>query len=185
MALLTYRVHTTLWPSATAKFSRLRVSRVSVRCCERGMSAISALMRLIVCSMALRSTACPKPWPPPPPSAPGSCPSFCRLSRKRAKAHSLSVLPPIPLNHSASMDMARARLTCFQPPMLPLCMNIRLPWRKGWQLLSDREPSVVARTWAKIRDEAVFEASRSRFKQFHAGIVEVNIQGSGPSAGGV
>ena len=56
---------------------------------------------------------------------------------------------------------------------------------KGWQLLSEREPSVVARTWAKIRLEVVFDASRDRFTQFHAGIVEVKIQGSGPNDGSV
>lgn len=43
----------------------------------------------------------------------------------------------------------------------------------------------MALTWAKIKEEAVFDASRSKFIQFQAGIVDVKIQGSGPSAGGV
>jgi hypothetical protein len=52
-------------------------------------------------------------------------------------------------------------------------------------LLSERLPSVVARTWAKIRDEVVLDARRSRLMQFHAGMVEVKIQGSGPRRGEV
>ena len=69
--------------------------------------------------------------------------------------------------------------------MLPLCIHISEPWAKGWQLLSLREPSVVARTWAKIREEVVFEARRERLMQFQAGIMEVKMQGSGPREGGV
>lgn len=46
-------------------------------------------------------------------------------------------------------------------------------------------PSVVARTWAKIRDEVVLEARRERFMQFHAGVVEVKMQGAGPRRGDV
>ena len=64
-------------------------------------------------------------------------------------------------------------------------MNMSEPWAKGWQLLSERLPSVVARTWAKMREEAVLEASRERLMQFQAGVVEVKMQGSGPKAGGV
>lgn len=56
---------------------------------------------------------------------------------------------------------------------------------KGWQLESDREPSVVARTWAKIRAEVVLEARRERLMQFHAGVVLVKMQGEGPRIGGV
>lgn len=44
---------------------------------------------------------------------------------------------------------------------------------------------MVARTWAKIRGEAVLEAIRWRLMQFHAGVVDVNMQGSGPSFGSV
>jgi len=44
---------------------------------------------------------------------------------------------------------------------------------------------VVARTWAKMSDEAVFDARRARFRQFHAGIVEVNMAGDGPRSGEV
>lgn len=56
---------------------------------------------------------------------------------------------------------------------------------KGWQFESDRAPSVVARTWAKIRGDVVLEASRERLMQFQAGMVDVNIQGVGPRLGGV
>lgn len=68
---------------------------------------------------------------------------------------------------------------------MPLCMNIRLPWEKGWQFESERLPSVVARTWAKIREDVVLEARRERLMQFQAGVVLVKMQGSGPSVGGV
>jgi len=68
---------------------------------------------------------------------------------------------------------------------LPLCMNMRLPWVKGWQLEAERVPSVVARTWAKIRDEVVLAARRERLMQFQAGVVEVKMQGDGPREGGV
>jgi hypothetical protein len=56
---------------------------------------------------------------------------------------------------------------------------------KGWQLSSLKEPSVVARTWPKINRDAVLEAMRWRFVQFHAGIVEVKRQGAEPSLGSV
>lgn len=56
---------------------------------------------------------------------------------------------------------------------------------KGWQFESERVPSVVARTWAKIRDEVILEARRERFIQFHAGVVEVKMHGDGPRDGGV
>jgi hypothetical protein len=69
--------------------------------------------------------------------------------------------------------------------MPPLCIHINERCRKGWQLLSERFPSVVARTCAKIKEDVVFEARRSRLMQFHAGMVEVNMQGSGPSVGEV
>lgn len=69
--------------------------------------------------------------------------------------------------------------------MLPLCMNIRLPWVKGWQLESESWPSVVARTWAKINEEVVLEARRERLMQFQAGVVEVKMQGEGPRFGEV
>lgn len=62
---------------------------------------------------------------------------------------------------------------------------MRLPWEKGWQFESDRLPSVVARTWAKIRDEVVLDARRERLMQFQAGVVLVKMQGSGPRVGGV
>jgi len=62
---------------------------------------------------------------------------------------------------------------------------MRERWRKGWQFWSDRLPCVVARTWAKIREEVVFEARRERFRQFQAGIVDVKMHGSGPSRGEV
>jgi hypothetical protein len=51
--------------------------------------------------------------------------------------------------------------------------------------VSESVPSVVARTCAKMRFEHVLEARRSRFSQFQAGSVEVNMQGSGPSLGSV
>ena len=44
---------------------------------------------------------------------------------------------------------------------------------------------MVARTWAKMRDEVVLALRRRRLTQFHAGMVEVKIQGSGPSGRGV
>lgn len=44
---------------------------------------------------------------------------------------------------------------------------------------------MVARTWAKMSDEVVLEAMRERLMQFHAGIVEVNTHGVGPSEGEV
>ena len=62
---------------------------------------------------------------------------------------------------------------------------MRLPWEKGWQFESERLPSVVARTWANIRDDVVLEARRDRLMQFQAGVVLVKMQGSGPRVGGV
>jgi len=73
----------------------------------------------------------------------------------------------------------------LKQPIPPLCMNIKLLYVKGWQLESDRFPSVVARTCAKMSDDVVLEAMRDRFMQFHAGIVDVKTQGSGPSEGDV
>lgn len=64
-------------------------------------------------------------------------------------------------------------------------MNMRLPWEKGWQFESERLPSVVARTWAKMREDVVLEARRERLMQFQAGVVLVKMQGSGPRDGGV
>jgi len=64
-------------------------------------------------------------------------------------------------------------------------MNMIEPWLNGWQFWSDRLPSVVARTWAKMRLEAVLEARRARFRQFQAGIVDVKMQGEGPRVGEV
>lgn len=46
-------------------------------------------------------------------------------------------------------------------------------------------PSVVARTWAKTREEVVLEARRERLMQFQAGVVEVKMQGEAPREGGV
>ena len=48
-----------------------------------------------------------------------------------------------------------------------------------------RVPSVVARTWAKMRCDAVLEAMRWRLVQFQAGIVEVKRHGAEPSLGSV
>lgn len=73
----------------------------------------------------------------------------------------------------------------LKDPMPPLCININRLYEKGWQFWSDRLPSVVARTCAKIRLDVVFEAIRDKLRQFHAGIVDVNTQGSGPSEGEV
>jgi hypothetical protein len=64
-------------------------------------------------------------------------------------------------------------------------MNIKLLYVNGWQFESERLPSVVARTCAKISDEVVFEAMRERLMQFQAGMVEVKTQGSGPREGEV
>jgi hypothetical protein len=64
-------------------------------------------------------------------------------------------------------------------------MNIRLLYEKGWQLESERLPSVVARTCAKISEDVVLEAIRDRLMQFQAGIVDVKTHGSGPSEGEV
>ena len=44
---------------------------------------------------------------------------------------------------------------------------------------------MVARTWAKMREEVVLEARRDRLMQFQAGIVEVKMHGWGPSVGRV
>ena len=62
---------------------------------------------------------------------------------------------------------------------------MRLPWENGWQFESERLPSVVARTWANIRDDVVLEARRERLMQFQAGVVLVKMQGSGPRVDGV
>ena len=62
---------------------------------------------------------------------------------------------------------------------------MRLAWEKGWQFESERLPSVVARTWAKISEDVVFEASRERLMQFQAGVVLVKMHGSGPRVGDV
>lgn len=43
----------------------------------------------------------------------------------------------------------------------------------------------MARTCAKMRWEAVLEAMRWRLTQFQAGVVDVKMQGSGPSLGSV
>lgn len=64
-------------------------------------------------------------------------------------------------------------------------MNMTAPWLKGWQFWSLRLPSVVARTWAKMSEEAVLEARRSRLRQFQAGMVEVKMQGEAPRVGEV
>jgi hypothetical protein len=64
-------------------------------------------------------------------------------------------------------------------------MNIRRLCEKGWQFCSDRLPSVVARTWANRSEEVVLDAIRDRLMQFHAGIVDVKTQGSGPREGDV
>jgi hypothetical protein len=66
-----------------------------------------------------------------------------------------------------------------------LCIHIKLPWQNGWQLSSLRDPSVVARTWAKINLDAVLEAIRCRFTQFQAGVVEVKRHGAAPSLASV
>jgi hypothetical protein len=58
-------------------------------------------------------------------------------------------------------------------------------YENGWQFESERLPSVVARTWAKISEEVVLEAMRDRLMQFQAGIVDVKTQGSGPRDGEV
>ncbi|KAH0445691.1 hypothetical protein KCU90_g168, partial [Aureobasidium melanogenum] len=85
--------------------------------------------------------------------------------------HSESVLPVTPPNQRSPTSLTNLRLTPeFQPPTPPLCMNIRHPRLKGWQLLSARAPSVLART-------------RVRLLQFQAGMVEVKMHGSGPSRG--
>lgn len=44
---------------------------------------------------------------------------------------------------------------------------------------------MVARTWAKMRWEAVLEAMRWRLVQFQAGMVEVKRHGAEPSLGSV
>ena len=64
-------------------------------------------------------------------------------------------------------------------------MNMRRLYEKGWQFCSDRLPSVVARTCAKRREEVVLDAMRDKLMQFHAGIVDVKTQGSGPREGEV
>jgi hypothetical protein len=64
-------------------------------------------------------------------------------------------------------------------------MNMRLLYENGWQFESLKLPSVVARTCAKMRLDVVLEAMRDRLMQFHAGIVDVKTQGSGPSEGDV
>ena len=44
---------------------------------------------------------------------------------------------------------------------------------------------MVALTCAKMSDEVVLEAKRSKLMQFHAGIVDVKMHGSGPNLGSV
>lgn len=56
----------------------------------------------------------------------------------------------------------------------------------GWtdlQLLSETEPAVEARTWAKTRGLFILSASRIKFMLFHAGVTEVKMQGELPSSG--
>ena len=143
--LLTYLLQTTLCPSATAKLRRLMVSIPSSSRLSAGMAATKALIRSIVFRIALLSTACPNPFLAHASSS-GSWPSFSRQSRKRAKAHSLSVLPCTPLYHLSPTASPSSLFTCFHPAIPPLCIHIRLLWEKGWQLASDKLPSVVART---------------------------------------
>lgn len=113
----------------------------------------------------------------------GSWPIRSSVSKKRAKAHSLSVPPFTPKYHLSASRSARRRLMYLQPPSPPLCIHMRLPCSKGWQLSGDVEPSVVARTWAKMRCDAVRDAIRWRLGSFHAGVVEVKMHGSVPNLG--
>ena len=172
----------TLWPSVTAKFKRLLVSTFSAWMTLSGMLSIISLIWAIVLSMAFLRTVGPNPfsgWEL------GWWPIRSNVSRNRANAHSLSVPPATPIYHLSASRSPSLLLICFQPPSPPLCIHIKLPWQKGWQLSSLREPSVVARTWAKISFDAVLEASRCRFTQFHAGVVDVKRQGAAPSFGSV
>ena len=143
---------------------------------------MKSLICLTVFSMAWRKTVGPKPVTG---GQLGSWPIRSRVSRYNANAHSLSVPPWTPRYHLSASLSARRRLMYFQPPSPPLCIHIRLPWEKGWQLSSLKEPSVVARTCANIKCDAVLEAIRCKLMQFHAGVVDVNMQGSGPSLGSV
>ena len=61
VTLLTYRVQTTLCPSATAKLSKLRVSVVSPPAEDDVAASTKALIRLIVWSIAFLRFAWPKP----------------------------------------------------------------------------------------------------------------------------
>ena len=70
VTLLTYRLQTTLWPSATAKLSKLRLSGVSPPVIaplstedddDRAAASTKALMRLIVWSIAFLRFMWPKP----------------------------------------------------------------------------------------------------------------------------
>ena len=143
-----------------------------------GMLSIISLICAMVLSIAFLSTVGPNPfsgWEL------GSWPIRSKVSKNSANAHSLSVPPVTPKYHLSASLSPSLLLICFHPPRPPLCIHIKLPWQNGWQLSSLREPSVVARTWAKIRREAVFEASRWRFEQFQAGVVEVKRQGAAPS----
>jgi len=71
----------------------------------------------------------------------------------------------------------------LNPAICPLCIHIKLLYANGWQLLSLNAPVVVARTCANTSELVVFSARRVRLVQFHAGVVEVNMQGPSPSSG--
>lgn len=175
-----YLVQMMLCPSDTQKLSRLRVSIFSLCRVLSGIWSIRSLIWAIVFNMAFLNTMGPKPFFG---DELGSTPMRSSVSRNRAKAHSLSVPPLTPRYHLSARRSASLRLMCFQPPSPPLCIHMRLPCSKGWQLSGEVEPSVVARTCAKMRFDAVLEAIRCRLGSFQAGVVDVKIQGSAPSFG--
>lgn len=175
-----YLVQIMLWPSETQKLSKLRVSMFSLCRVLSGIWSMSSLIWAMVFNMAFLRTIGLKPFLG---AELGSKPMRSMVSRNKANAHSLSVPPLTPMYHLSERRSPSRLLMCFHPPKPPLCIHMRLPCWKGWQLSGEVEPSVVARTCAKMRWEAVLEAILWRFGSFQAGVVEVKMHGSAPNLG--
>lgn len=64
------------------------------------------------------------------------------------------------------MARVRARRTFSNSLIIPLRMNIHLPWEKGWQLTLLTAVPVEARTWPKNRAERICAARLFRLASF-------------------
>jgi hypothetical protein len=60
--------------------------------------------------------------------------------------------------------------------------TMRRPCRQGWQLSCERLPAVVALTCPNTRGLRIFSAILMRFALFHAGVMEVKMQGWVPNS---